>query len=264
MPQVTVKGTNFLVRDEGTGIPILFAHGFPLNHSMWRHQLDELSKNYRVIAPDLRGFGDSDVTDGAVTMEQFADDLAGILDAVGVTEPVVFCGLSMGGYVAWQFQQRHADRLRALILCDTRAIADNPEGAENRRRLANMVVENGSAAVAAAMLPNLFSPVTSERQQAAIAEMREAIVNTSPQGIAAASLGMAERPDVTEALSSIDVPSLLIVGEDDQISTVDEMRGIADAIPGSRFVQIPDAGHMSPLENPEPVNAAIREFLAEL
>jgi len=187
-----------------------------------------------------------------------------LLDELNVNEPIVLCGLSMGGYIAWQFQQQYSERLRALILCDTRAIADTPEGVENRKRLAKMVVENGSAAVASAMLPNLFSPVTSDRQQASIDELRETISATSPQGIAAASLGMAERPDATPLLPNIETPSLLIVGEDDGISTPKEMQTIADAMPNARLEVIPEAGHMSPLENPESVNTAIREFLQSL
>jgi 3-oxoadipate enol-lactonase len=264
MKKVTVNGINLAVYDEGIGPPILFVHGFPLSHSMWRFQLDEFAGNYRVIAPDLRGFGDSDVAEGTVTMEQHADDLVALLDTLNVDEPVVLCGLSMGGYVAWQFQQKYPERLRALILCDTRAIADTPEGVENRKRLAKMVVENGSAAVAAAMLPNLFSPVTGSRDQTVIDELRQTMAATSPQGIASASLGMAERPDVTALLPGIATPALLIVGEDDGISTPEEMQTIADAMPNASLVTIPAAGHMSPLENPEAANAAIREFLQRL
>ena len=163
MKKVTVNGVTLAVHDEGTGPPILFVHGFPLSHSMWRHQLEAFAGDHRVIAPDLRGFGESDVTEGTVTMEQHADDLVALLDELNVKEPVVLCGLSMGGYIAWQFQQKYPERLRALILCDTRTIADPPDGVENRKRLAKMVVENGSAAVASAMLPNLFSPVTGDR-----------------------------------------------------------------------------------------------------
>ncbi|MDA1164231.1 MAG: alpha/beta fold hydrolase [Planctomycetota bacterium] len=264
MKKVTVNGITLAVVDEGTGPPVLFVHGFPLSHAMWQAQLSEFANDYRVIAPDLRGFGSSDVTEGTVTMEQHADDLAALLDELNVDEPIVFCGLSMGGYIAWQFQQKYPERLRALILCDTRAIADTPEGVDNRQRLAKMVVENGSAAVATAMLPNLFSPITSERQQSLIDELRETIVATSPQGIAAASLGMAQRPDVTTTLPAIQTPTLLIVGVDDRISTVEEMRGITAAMPNARLVEIPEAGHMSPLENPERVNQAIHDFLQGL
>lgn len=264
MKNVTVSGITLAVHDEGSGPPILFVHGFPLSHSMWRPQLEAFESDHRVIAPDLRGFGESDVTDVTVTMEQHAEDLAALLNELNVNEPIVLCGLSMGGYIAWQFLQKYPQRLRALILCDTRAIADTPDGVENRKRLAKMVFENGSAAVASAMLPNLFSPATGDRDQSVIDELRQTIAATSPQGIAAASLGMAKRPDVTSLLTSIETPTLLIVGEDDSISTPQEMKTIADAMPNARLEVIPEAGHMSPLENPRPVNAAIREFLQSL
>jgi 3-oxoadipate enol-lactonase len=264
MKNVTVNGITLATHDEGTGPPILFVHGFPLSHSMWQPQIFTFAGDHRVIAPDLRGFGSSDVTEGTVTMEQHADDLAALLDELNVDEPVVLCGLSMGGYVAWQFQQKYPERLRGLILCDTRAIADTPEGVENRKRLAKMVVENGSEAVASAMIPKLFSPKTGDRNQEVIDKLRATIVATSPQGIAAASLGMAERPDVTPLLPGITTPSLLIVGEDDGIAPPEEMRGIAAAMPNANFVEIPEAGHMSTLENPVAVNAAIREFLQTL
>lgn len=264
MKKVTVNGISLAVHDEGSGPPILFVHGFPLSHSMWRNQLEAFSSNHRVIAPDLRGFGESDVTEGTVTMEQHADDLAGLLDELNVDEPVVLCGLSMGGYIAWQFQQKFPERLRALILCDTRAVADTPDGVENRKRLAKMVAENGSAAVASAMLPNLFSSATADRDQSAIDELRQTIDATSPQGIAAASLGMAERPDVTPLLPTIETPSLLIVGEDDGISPPEEMRSIAVAMPNAAVFEVPNAGHMSPLENPAAVNMVIQQFLRDL
>ena len=264
MKKVAVNGISLAVYDEGNGPPILFVHGFPLSHSMWKGQLEAFTVDHRVIAPDLRGFGDSDVTEGTVTMEQHADDLAALLDELSINEPVVLCGLSMGGYIAWQFQQKFPERLRALILCDTRAIADTPDGVENRKRLAKMVVENGSAAVASAMLPNLFSPATGARDQSIIDGLRQTISATSPQGIAAASLGMAERPDVTSLLPDIATPTLLIVGEDDGISTPEEMKTIADAMPNARLEVISEAGHMSPLETPKPVNAAIRNFLQSL
>lgn len=261
MPTISLSDISLNCLDAGDGSPILFVHGFPLDHSMWRHQLEEFSRTHRVIAPDLRGFGQSDVTSGTVTMEQFADDQAALLDALGVTEPVVFCGLSMGGYIGWQFFKRHRSRVRALIQCDTRAIADSPEGVANREKLARLVLENGTEPVAAAMLPNLFAEATTPPRQAAVEETRQAMLRTSPDGIAAASLGMAARPDVSADLPTIDVPTLMIVGEEDCISTVDEMRGIATAIPGSQLAVIPDAGHMSPLENPAAVNAAIAGFL---
>lgn len=264
MKTVKLGDVSLQVHDDGSGPVIVFVHGFPLDHRMWRHQLAELASDFRVISPDLRGFGGSDVTDGRVTMDQFADDLNGLLSELQIEEPVVLCGLSMGGYIAWQFARQHRERLRALIQCDTRAVADPPEAVENRKRVAATVLEHGSEAIASVMPSNLLSPVTLEHQPLILEELRQTIAGTDPQGIAAASLGMAERPDSTELLSSLDIPTLLIAGEDDGISPPAEMQGIADALPQGRLVVVPAAGHMAPLEKPEPVNAAISEFLGEL
>jgi pimeloyl-ACP methyl ester carboxylesterase len=228
---------------------------------MWRSQIDAFRDTHRVIAPDLRGFGQSAVTEGTVTMEQFADDLAALLDALGVKEPVVLCGLSMGGYVAFQFFRKYRSRVRGLILCDTRAIPDTPEGAAGRRKLAATLVEKGSRAAFEAMQPKLFAAATPERRPTVVDEVRQMILNTSPQGMAAALRGMAERPDSTRLLPAIDVPTLVMVGDEDRISPPDEMRQIAAAIPSAWFVEVSDAGHMAPMENPAAVNAAMTQFL---
>lgn len=264
MPRVTVNGFELHYVEHGEGTPLLCVHGFPLSHAMWREQLGELSRSFRVIAPDLRGFGQStlgDLASDQLSMEQLADDLAQLLTALGISEPIVLCGLSMGGYVAWQFARKYRPRLKALIQCDTRALADTPEGVANRQRLAALVLDKGSEVIASTMLPSLFSVQTTEKQHAAIAQMRDIIHSTSPATIAAALRGMAARPDVREWLPTCDLPTLLICGIDDKISTVNEMREIAAALPQARLVVVPDAGHMAPLENPAFVNAAIlREF----
>ena len=264
MKTVKLTDVSLQVLDEGSGPVVLFIHGFPLDHRMWRHQVAELASDYRLIAPDLRGFGGSDVTEGTVSMDQFADDLDTLLSSLGVEEPVVLCGLSMGGYIAWQFARRHPGRLRALILCDTRAVADPPEAVRNRQRVAETVLEHGAEPLAGAMPSNLLSQHTLEHQPEVFEELKATIAGTNPHGIAAASLGMAQRPDSTELLPSLALPALVIVGEHDSISTVAEMQGIADAMPQARLVEIAAAGHMAPLEKPQPVNAAIREFLSGL
>ena len=261
MKKIPIRGSEFAVFDEGDGPPLLFVHGFPLDHAMWRDQLAEFAAEYRVIAPDLRGFGSSEVGDVAVTMEQFADDLAAALDALGVTEPVTLIGLSMGGYVAWQFLRKYRRRLRAMVLCDTRAAADSPDAAENRLKVAETVLADGTEALARAMVPKLFGKQTIRARPAVVDAVRNVILQANPQGVAAAQRAMAARPDATSMLGAIDVPTLVVVGEDDVISPLEEMRRIAEAIPGSRLVVIPDAGHMSPLENPAAFNAALREFL---
>lgn len=292
MERVRIGDIELAVERRGQGEPLLLVHGFPLTHAMWREQLAALHDAADVIAPDLRGFGQSDVTPGVVTMPQFADDLAALLDALQITEPVTYCGLSMGGYIGWEFWRRHRERVRRLILCDTRAAADSEDAKANRRAVAERVLAEGpqfllqvprdilQAAQGQAETPpaqgdesprrrralsqlmrRLFSPYTIEHRPEVIAFVREMILQNSPQGIAAASLGMARRDDATPLLPSIDVPALLIVGEDDGLTPVDEMRQVAEAMPDATLVVVERAGHMAPLENPAPVNDAIRKFL---
>ncbi len=249
------------VVERGRGTPVVLVHGYPLDHSMWRGQIEGLADVGRVIAPDLRGFGASDVTAGTVTMEQMADDVAALLDGLKINEPIIFCGLSMGGYVAWQFALRHRSRLAKLIQCDTRAVADSTEAAAGRRKTAEKVLAEGATVAAEALIPKLFAPATYQQQPQVVEETRQVILRTKPEGIAAALRGMAERPDVTAQLSKIDVPALLIGGEHDGISPPSEMRQIAAQMPRAKFVEIAGAGHMSPLEQPEAVNAAITDFL---
>ncbi len=262
MKAVPVGDIQLSVLDRGSGgIPILFVHGFPLDHSMWQGQIDYFAEHERVIVPDLRGFGRSDVTTGTVTMEQMADDLAQLLDALHVTEPVIFCGLSMGGYVGWQFWKRHPQKLRALVQCDTRAIGDSPEAAAQRLKLAQRVVLEGSEFVVASMMPRLFSDATLAGQPEIVAATRR-VMQTSPvEGIAAAARGMAVRENFLDQLEKIDVPTLIVVGEHDAIATPEEMRFISEAIPDSAWLQMPGVGHMAPLENPHVFNEALAEFI---
>lgn len=261
MKTLEVNGIELAAVDLGAGVPVVLVHGFPLDHTMWNAQIEALPVRCRVIAPDLRGFGRSGVTDGKVTMEQFADDLASLLDALGVDEPVVLCGLSMGGYVTWQFWRKYPQRVRGLVLCDTRAIADAPEVAAGRLQAADRVLAEGPASLADAMLPKLFADATVRNEPGLVESLRRVILSGSRMGMAAASRGMAERPDVTGMLARIDCPCLVLVGECDTISSPGEMRSIAEAIADARFVPISDAGHMSPMENPAGVNAAMLEFL---
>jgi 3-oxoadipate enol-lactonase len=254
------------VSDVGQGPPLLLVHGFPLHHQMWREQMAVLSSRQRVIAPDLRGFGasppraDKMTAADTMTMEDYADDLNALLEALAIREPVTLCGLSMGGYIAFQFWRKHPERVARLILCDTRAVADTPEAAKGRLEMADRALKEG-ASVAAGMLPKLLAPATQQSRPELTAFVREMIEGAHPRGIAAAQRGMAERPDMTSLLPRINIPTLVIVGAEDAISTPAEMQTIAAAIPGSVFVSVPEAGHLSPLENPEVVNRAIQRFL---
>lgn len=261
MKTVPIPDGGLATIDRGDGMPVLLVHGFPLDHTMWDRQIEALARNYRVIAPDLRGFGRSSAGGEMTTMEQFADDLAAILDALNVEVPVVLCGLSMGGYIAFQFWRRHSARLRALALCDTRAIADTAEGAAARLTMAERVLRDGPGFVADMMLPKLFTVESRTPERDYLESTRRVILSTDPRGIAAAARGMAQRPDFTGRLGHISVPTLVLVGSEDALSAPEEMRAIAAAIPGSRFIEIAGAGHMSPLEKPDEVTEALAEFL---
>lgn len=265
MPHMHVNGLLVHFCDRGMGHPILFVHGFPLNCRMWQSELDALALDYRVIAPDLRGFGQSEGNgDTMVTMEQYADDLAALLDALDVDEPVTYCGLSMGGYIGWQFVRQHHDRVNSLVLCDTRASADPPEGQQARYKMAEEVLENGPQAAAQAMIPKLFAHCTIEHRPEMVERVQEMILQTDPQAIAAASRGMAERTDMTAYLNEIDLPTLVMVGKEDKITPPEEMREIARSINGAILAEIPEAGHMAPMENPKAVTGTLCRFLKTL
>jgi pimeloyl-ACP methyl ester carboxylesterase len=253
--------------DRGAGQPVLLVHGFPLDHTMWDAQIESLSKHAHVIAPDLRGFGQSklgpvDPTYG-ITMERYADDLAEFLDEIdlGADQPIVFIGLSMGGYIGWQFVRKYPSRLRGLAQLDTRSMADTDEARAGRIKMAENVAEWGSGRVAEMMGPKLVAPSAFEKKPAVVTVLRRVVSNTPPAAIAAAQRGLAARPDMINFLPQINVPTLVIVGDQDAISPLAEMKAIAAAIPNAEFVVIPDSGHMTTMENPEAVNAALSRFV---
>jgi pimeloyl-ACP methyl ester carboxylesterase len=258
---LTANGTRLATVDRGSGPPLVFVHGFPLDHTMWDAQIETLSGRHRVIAPDLRGFGQSGVTDGTVAMEQFADDLAGLLDAIAAGQRVVLCGLSMGGYIALAFCRKHSARLRGLILCDTRAEADAPEAAAARLETADRVLGEGPGFLADAMLPKLLAPQTLAERPEMVAAVRKMILGTDPRGIAASLRGMAQRPDSTPLLPAITCPTLVLVGQEDKLSPPEQMQALARQIPDAQFAVIPNAGHLAPVEQPAPTTAAIEAFL---
>ena len=263
--QTDVGGDVFSVVDEGKGPVLLLVHGFPLDHSMWSAQIAHFSSTHRVIAPDLRGFGQSVVTPGTVTMKTMADDLARILAKLGVLEPVVFCGLSMGGYVAWQFWKLHADKLRGMILCDTKAATDSVEVARARELMADSVERSGDTREIADNLGSrLFSPETVRHVPAIVEVTKKVIERTAPHAIAAAQRGMALREDARPWLTRINLPCLLLGGADDVITPPDEMAGMAQALSNPRFVKIERAGHMAPLEQPSATNRVLSLFLDEI
>jgi len=257
-----VRGQIFRVHTAGeTGPVLLFVHGFPMNHAQWHDQLGHFASRCRVIAPDLRGLGGSTITDeGAViTMHEHAEDLAWLLDELGVSEPVIFVGLSMGGYVGWQFAKRHGGRLRGLVQCDTRIVADTATAAAGRHNLAAQVVKAHSAqAVEEAFIPRLLGP---NAPPALAEQVREMAQSATPAGLAANLRGLAVREDATAILPTIRVPTQVIGGEYDAIAAPAEMQEWATRIAGARFTTLPGIGHLSPLEAPAAFNQCLAGFI---
>lgn len=263
MKALAVNGAEIHYADRGDGAPLLLVHGFPLDHSMW-DAMNPSAAAVRAIAPDLPGFGLSPPRGETATMEQFADDLAGLLDALEIDEPVVFCGLSMGGYIALQFERKYRRRLRGLVICDSRAAADSPAAAQTRGLLAERVLREGVDPIIETMTPRLLAEKTKRENPRLIERLRRMMAASDRRGVAAALRGMAARPDMTAAIAEISCPTLLVVGDEDVLTPPAEMRSMAETIPGARFVEIPGAGHLAPLEAPAAVAAALAEFLRDI
>lgn len=255
-----VNGIKMAYDIAGQGTPVLWIHGYPLSRATWRRQVSELSSVGRHIAPDLRGYGESDAPDGVYTMELLADDMCALLDAVNVKRAVV-AGLSMGGYVALAFALKYPDRIAGLILSNTRAGADSPEAAKARNDNADRALREGVKPVVEPMLGKLFSARTVEQKPSLVDELRAILLSASPNGVAGALRGMAVRPDVTPRLASITAPALIVTSSDDAVIPPAESQKMAAAIKGATLVEIPGAGHLPNMEQPTAFNKAVSECL---
>jgi 3-oxoadipate enol-lactonase len=258
-----VRGIEIAYTDEGRGPTVVLLHGFPFDRSMWRGQVEGFSERFRVIAPDLRGHGGTTFTREPATMEEMADDVAALLDELNVPRAVV-CGLSMGGYVALAFQRAHPERVRALVLADTRPQSDTEEARRTREENARRALEEGMAPIVEAMLPKLLAQRTGERAPEIVVRLREMMLGVEPEGAASALRGMALRRDQTDTLSKIDVPTLIVVGEEDVITPPSDAEAMRALIEGSRLVVIEGAGHVSNVERPEEFERALAGFLEGL
>lgn len=261
MTSIRINDINLAYTDVGTGPPIVLIHGYPFNRSLWTEQTEALNSKYRVVAPDLRGFGESDSSEGTATMARMAEDVAALMDALAI-EQAVIGGLSMGGYVALAFARMFPARVKALVLADTRAQADTEEGKQTRHQQAEKALSEGMAGIADAMLPKLLTPDTVSKRPELVKRVRDMMLKTKPGGAAAALLGMAERDDQTEFISSIRVPALILVGREDAITPVADSEKMQSQIEGSRLVVIENAGHVSNLEQTEQFNDALLGFLS--
>lgn len=258
-----VRGIEMTYDDAGRGAAVVLLHGFPFDRSMWREQARALSATCRVIAPDLRGMGETSLGDGAVTLGEMAEDVAALLDTLNV-ERVVLGGLSMGGYVAFEFFRRFPQRVRALVLADTRPQADTDEARRTREETAQRALRDGMGPIADSMLPKLLSPATRERAPDVVERVRAMMLGTRPEGAAAALRAMAGRRDQTDLLASIDVPTLIVVGSEDSITPPSDAEAMRAQIKDARLVRIEGAAHLSNVERPEDFNRALGDFVGGL
>ncbi|MCE9629173.1 MAG: alpha/beta hydrolase [Planctomycetia bacterium] len=265
---VTLRDTRLAVHSAGSGLPLLLLHAFPLDHSMWDLQAP-LADHLRIIAPDLRGFGASDGA-GPESIAQMADDAVALLDSLHVTRPAVVCGVSMGGYVAQHVAARHPDRVASLVLVDTRLEADTPEARAVRVDLAAKVGRLGLSILADAMIPRLLAPMPANADTMTVARhrdneaaLRRMIVEQRVGTIQAALAALGDRPDMTDTMRHVRMPTLLVVGADDLLTPPECLAAAEEIIPDARLLIVPRAGHLTPLEAPEVFNAALLEFLGE-
>lgn len=260
--EVEVNGVRLQYTIEGDGTPVVLLHGYLLDRSFWEPQVRALRSRYRVLVPSLRGHGGTPVGNvTASTMELLADDVRALLDRIAIREPVVLGGLSMGGYVALAFYRKYPQRVRALLLFDTRASADTEEARRGRLEIAAAVEREGSTGPAIdALYPKLMAPASYQRPEL-VSHLQAIFARLTPDGVAAAQRGMAARPDSTALLPTVSCPTLIIVGEHDTLTPPSEARAMQAAIPGAELIEVPGAGHLAPFEAPEPVNRAILDFL---
>jgi 3-oxoadipate enol-lactonase len=248
--------------DVGSGVPLLFVHAFPLNRTMWAPQVSALVERCRCVAADLRGFGESSAAP-PYSVDRYADDLARLLDQLRI-DKVALVGCSLGGYVSFAFWRRHRNRVRALVLADTRAGADTEETIAKRHQLIEVAQTEGATGVANLQIPSLVGKTTRERQPDTYDAVHRMMAQARPEGIVGAIEAMMHRPDSTATLATIDVPTLIVVGEEDVPTPVKESRAMHEAIPGSRLEIVAQAGHLSSLERPAAFNHLLTEFLVAL
>jgi len=266
MPVAQIDGVQIHYLDVGVGDPpLVLLHAFPIEAEQWAPQLACLSAGHRVIVPDLKGYGNSEAPDdrAGYSIDDYADEVAGLLDELGVERAAVG-GLSMGGYVTFAFLRRHRHRLAGMVLADTRVVADSPEVLARRTAQQDQIDAGDIAAVLDALLGGLLSTNTRQTRPELVAHVRELMAANPAAGVVGALEAMKGRPDSTPDLAGIDIPTLVLVGEDDALSPPEEVRAFQAQIPKSRLVVLPRAGHLSNLEAPDEFNAALGDFLDEV
>jgi pimeloyl-ACP methyl ester carboxylesterase len=246
--------------DKGAGMPLVLIHGHPFDRTMWAPQVAAFAGSHRVIVPDLRGYGASPVTPGIVPLSTFAEDIAQLLDTLGI-DRFVLGGLSMGGQIAMECYRLFGERIRGLVLADTFPAAETPEGRRWRRDLADRLLREGMKGYADEVLYKMVAP---DAHPDVAAHVHRMMTATDPEGAAAALRGRAERPDYRDLLTRVTVPSLVVVGRDDAYTPVSDAEAMHAALPQSTLAVVESAAHMPNLERPAEFNAALAEFLARI
>lgn len=261
----TINSNPIYYMDEGdrNATPIIFLHGFPFSHEMWRNQIELVSKEYRAIAYDIRGHGKSYIGEAQFTIEHHVDDLIGLMD-YWMIEKAVVVGLSMGGYIALRALERNPERFRAAVLCDTKSEADTNEGKLKRFENMKFVRENGSEAFAEMFTKLVFAPESHTTRPEAVQLIKNIIKATPPLSIAGTLLALAARTDTTASLANISIPTLILVGEKDVTTPPANSQFMHERIRSSEMHIIPNAAHMSNLENPEEFNRHLMVFLKRI
>jgi 3-oxoadipate enol-lactonase len=248
---------------QGNGPPVVLLHPFPCDHEFWNPVAGALDSRYRLIIPDLRGHGDSEIGEGPALMQKHAGDVARVLDAAGVGK-AAFIGCSIGGYILFEFWRRFRERVTSLALCDTRPQADTAEARANRLKAAAAVLEQGTEPFIENIIPKLMGRTTVATRPDLVAGARAMMGKMSAEDISLVLRGMGERPDSVADLKSINVPTLIVIGEEDLLSTVADGELMRQNIAGSQLKVIPKAGHYAPWEQPEAVGIVLRQFLDDV
>jgi len=261
--QIKSDDAEISYRALGDGPPVILLHPFPVNHEFWLPVAEALSTRYRIVLPDLRGHGDSGSGDGPATMDKHAADIARVMDDAEIGRaPLV--GVSLGGYALFEFWRRHRGRVAALGLCNTKAPADGTEARNARLQAANDVIERGTEPFFQSMVPRVFSKSTQEARPDLVKGALRMMRKMSPEDVAQVQRGMATRPDSVDTLKTINVPTMLVTGEDDILTGVNEAELMRRHISNSQMRVIPKAGHYAPWERPDDATRILREFLGEI
>jgi 3-oxoadipate enol-lactonase len=260
MPRIRSNDAEIFYDVSGAGPPVVLLHPFPLNHEFWLPVSQFLSSRYRLIMPDLRGHGESGLGDGHATIQKHASDVAHVMtDAAVERAPIV--GVSIGGYVIFELWRRFRERISALVLCNTKAPADAPEARTSRLQSANDVLQRGTEPFFEAMAQKCLAETTRHSRPDLVEGALRMMRKMSAKDVAGVQRGMAERPDSTSTLKTINVPTLIITGGEDKMTGLPEAELMKQNIPNSQMKVVAKAGHYSPWEQSEQVGRLLRQFL---